>query len=72
MQETQRWAPATKKVRVLYVGDIGWETWRDISEDPFLTVQPVAATMLIAGFVLWSLMIRRRIYREVKTTRFTF
>ena len=30
----------------------------------------VTATMLIAGFVLWSLMIRRRVYREVKATRF--
>ena len=37
--------PATKRVRVLYVGDIGWETWRDIAQDPFLTVQPVAATI---------------------------
>ena len=37
--------PATKRVRALYVGDIGWETWRDIALDPFITVQPVAATI---------------------------
>jgi len=37
--------PATRRVRVLYVGDIGMETWRDIAQDPFLTVQPVAATI---------------------------
>jgi len=37
--------PATKKVRVLYIGDIGWETWGDIAQDPFLSVQPVTATI---------------------------
>jgi hypothetical protein len=29
----------------------------------------VTATSMICGFILWSLMVRRRIYREVKTTR---
>jgi len=29
----------------------------------------VAATGMICGFVLWSLMIRRRAYREIKVTR---
>ena len=29
----------------------------------------VSATLLISGFVIWSLMIRRRLYREVGSTR---
>lgn len=30
----------------------------------------VTSTCLLAGFVVWALMIRRRLYREVTTTRF--
>jgi len=30
----------------------------------------VTATMAIAGFILWSLMVRRRLYEEVESTRF--
>jgi hypothetical protein len=30
----------------------------------------VTATFAIVGFVLWTLMIRRRLYREIKSTRF--
>ena len=30
----------------------------------------VTGTAMFCGFVLWSLMVRRRLYREVKTTRF--
>jgi hypothetical protein len=29
----------------------------------------VTATSLICGFVVWSLMVRRRLYREVASTR---
>jgi hypothetical protein len=29
----------------------------------------VTATSLLCGFALWTLMIRRRVYREVETTR---
>jgi len=29
----------------------------------------VTATALIAGFVLWSLMVRRKLYQEVGATR---
>ena len=29
----------------------------------------VSGTSMISGFVLWTLMVRRRIYREVETTR---
>jgi len=29
----------------------------------------VTGTSLICGFVLWTLMVRRRLYREVVTTR---
>jgi hypothetical protein len=30
----------------------------------------VSGTFLVAGFILWSLMVRRRLYRQVTTTRF--
>ncbi len=30
----------------------------------------VTGTSMVCGFILWSLMIRRRLYREVQTTRF--
>jgi len=30
----------------------------------------VTGTSMVCGFLLWSLMIRRRLYREVRTTRF--
>jgi hypothetical protein len=30
----------------------------------------VTGTAMACGFVLWSLMIRRRLYREIRTTRF--
>lgn len=30
----------------------------------------VTGTIMACGFVLWSLMIRRRLYREIRTTRF--
>ena len=29
----------------------------------------VTGTSMLAGFLLWSLMVRRRLYREVTTTR---
>jgi hypothetical protein len=29
----------------------------------------VCATIMICGFVLWTLMVRRRLYREVRVTR---
>jgi hypothetical protein len=29
----------------------------------------VSSTMLVCGFVLWSLMVKRKAYREVRTTR---
>ncbi len=37
--------PATQRVRVLYVGDTLYRTWRDLAFDPFLSVQPVPATI---------------------------
>jgi uncharacterized membrane protein len=30
----------------------------------------VTATLLVSGFLIWSLMIRRRLYRQVRSTRF--
>jgi len=30
----------------------------------------VTGTSMVCGFLLWLLMIRRRLYREVRTTRF--
>lgn len=30
----------------------------------------VTGTAMVAGFVVWSLMVRRRLYQEVRTTRF--
>jgi hypothetical protein len=30
----------------------------------------ISATFAIGGFVLWTLMVRRQLYREVKQTRF--
>jgi hypothetical protein len=30
----------------------------------------VSGTFLLAGFVLWTLMVRRRLYRQVASTRF--
>jgi hypothetical protein len=32
----------------------------------------VSGTALIVGFVLWTLMVRRRLYREVETTTFRY
>jgi hypothetical protein len=29
----------------------------------------VTGTLMISGIVIWALMIKRRLYREVKTTR---
>lgn len=40
-----RYDPATRRSRVLYVGDTLWRTWRDLAYDPFLRLQPVPATM---------------------------
>ena len=30
----------------------------------------VTATMLLSGSALWHIMVRRKLYREAKTTRF--
>jgi hypothetical protein len=30
----------------------------------------VTGTSMITGFILWTIMVRRRLYRMVKTTRF--
>ena len=35
----------------------------------FIEWLTVTGTMLVCGFVLWSLMVRRRAYRAVRTTR---
>ncbi len=37
--------PDTRRVRVLYVGDTVWRTWRDITADPAFTVVPVPASL---------------------------
>lgn len=37
--------PGTRRVRVLYVGDTVWRTWRDITADPVFSVVPVPATL---------------------------
>ena len=29
----------------------------------------VSGASMVSGFVLWTLMVRRRVYREVETTR---
>jgi uncharacterized membrane protein len=40
-----RYDPATRRCRVLYVGDSYQRTWRDLSNDPFLQVSPVPASV---------------------------
>ena len=49
--------PATKRVRILYVGDTLYRTWRDLAFDPFLSVQPVPATIghFQTGFIRKSM-----------------
>ncbi|MBU7004234.1 MAG: hypothetical protein HXS50_01610 [Theionarchaea archaeon] len=47
----------------------------DVKNDALLWVYltewlSVSGTALIVGFLLWTLMVRRRLYREVKTTTF--
>ena len=56
LAETEDEAIKLKDRTLLWVYVIEWLT--------------VTGTAMFCGFVLWSLMVRRRLYREVRTTRF--
>lgn len=59
--------PGTSKVRVLYVGDTNWRTWRDIASDPFLTVSPVPASVKHFSMVLMRKSMRQYIPRTYES-----